>query len=148
MGSFDYIDPSKVRCTPGKVLVQIVEVLGGTTASGLWKPPQDHGGKDTFYGKILQVGPPPTLKHVKTDERSSGWDVAENSSGNKWPDQIMNEFKVGDIGVFPRDVPLVFVHDDKRYGICLIHEAILVLDAEQLKNDGFEFVAWQPGEAI
>lgn len=148
MGTFTYVDPATIHCMPGKCLVQIVEVLGGTTKGGLHIPEAyaDHAGKDTFYGKLLQIGPPPQIKHFKSG-RGPGWDVKPNSSGKIWPPEMMDEFKVGDLAVFPRDVPLVVVWQEQRYAICLLHEAICIIPADSFNPDDFEVVPWQPPKA-
>ncbi len=143
MGAFTYIDPTTIRCMPGKILVEIIEILGGTTKSGIWLPPQDHMGKDTFYGKVLQVGPPPALEHYKSGP-GPGLDVRDNRTGATWPDKVMQQFNLGDIVLFPRDVPMVFVWEERRFGICLIHEAIVAFDGAEFNAEGFEVRPWTP----
>lgn len=147
MGAFTYLDPSTVRCLPGKCLVEIVEVLGGKTRGGIVIPEAVAGklNKDTFYGRLLQVGPAPRTAHYKSG-RGPGWDVRPNTSGAEWPSEIMDNFQVGDIIVFPRDVELVFVWEQRRFGICHIHEAIMQIPADSFDPDEFEVVPWRmPG---
>jgi len=147
MGAFDYLDPSTLSPTPGKAIVEIVEILGGDTKGGLFIPGHimDHMGKDTFYGKILKVGPPPALEHYKSGP-GVGWDVQPNANGKVWPQKVMDQFQPGDILVLPRDLPLVFVWDDKRYGIVLIHEALVMIKGDSFDPQAFEVVPWKPDE--
>jgi hypothetical protein len=148
MGTFAYHDPDKIRPLPGKCLVKIVEVLGGKTKGGLHIPEAyagaDNMGKDTFYGQIIKMGPPPTLEHFKSGP-GPGWDVRDNRTGRQWPQEFMDSlFGVGDIVVFPRDVPLVFVWEEQRYCLCLIHEGIIAISAADFEASGFEVVPWEP----
>lgn len=145
MGAFDFIDPATVNPTAGNVLVKIVEVLGGQTKSGLHIPGGllDHGGKDTFYGEILSVGPAPALEHYRPSERSH-LGVRPNSSGKTWSPEMMAEFEPGDILVLPRDVPLVFVWEEQRFGLVHLHEAILHIKGDSFDPQEFQFVPWTP----
>lgn len=143
MGASDVIHPDSVKPMPGNMVVEIVEILGGETKGGLFIPGHlmDHMGKDTFYGRIIRVGDPPRLEHYKTGR---GWDVRHNSSGATWPKEMMDIFTEGDIVVLPRDVPLAFVHEETRYAIVHIHEAILHIKADSFDPQSFEFVPWKP----
>ena len=145
MGSQTYADPTKIKPMPGKLVVEITEILGGKTKGGVHLPInyQDHMGKDTFYGKVLRVGPPPALAHYKSGP-GPGLDVRSNKHGNVWPDSMMEPFKVGNIILFPRDVPLSFVWKGKRYAICYIHEAIISIDKDDFDPKEFQVVPWIP----
>lgn len=147
MGAFTYLDPSVVKPMPGKVVVEIVEILGGMTKGGVFVPGtlMDHMGKDTFYGKILSVGDAPRLSHYKSGP-GPGWDVQPSASGKQWPAEIMDTFQVGDILVLPRDVPLTFTWESRRFGIVLLHEALLHIPGESFDPQAFEVVPWTPGE--
>jgi len=139
------INPDHLKPMPGKAVVRIIEVLGGTTKGGVFIPGnhQDHSGKDTFYGEMVRVGPAPSLEHYKSG-RGPGWDVRPNSTGKVWPAEMMAEFRVGDIFVFPRDVELAFTWDEQRFCIVHIHEAIIGIAREEFDAQGFEMVAWRP----
>lgn len=145
MGAAEHINPHTLKPMPGKMVVQIVEVLGGETKAGLFIPGTlvDHMGKDTFYGKILSVGPAPALEHYDSPQ---GIHVRDNGSGNVWPDEIMDIFKEGDIVVMPRDVPLAFTWQEGRYAVVHLHEAILHIDADSFDPQEFEFVPWTPSD--
>ena len=147
MGALTRIDPKTVRPLAGKGLVRIVEILGGTSDGGIYIPGslQDHSGKDTFYGEMVRLGPPPSLTHYKTGP-GPGWDVKKNSTGKVWPPEVMAQFKEGDIFVFPRDVEVVFVWEEQRYCIVLIHEAIIGIDRKEFDSAKFEVKAWKPPE--
>jgi co-chaperonin GroES (HSP10) len=135
------IDPATVRPMAGKILVQIVEVLGGMTKGGVFVPPQtqDHMGKDTFYGKVLQMGSLPTTRLSKRDERG----MAQYKACDPWPQdyRVINQ---GDVVVFPRDVPLAFTWEQDRYALVLEHEAILAIPGDQFDAQGFQVVPWRP----
>lgn len=145
MGAFDYMNPHTIVPLAGKVLVEIVEVLGGKTKGGIHLPEayQDHMGKDTFYGRVLKVGPPPDLAHYKSGP-GPGWDVRKNTTGTPWPKEVMELFQEGSIIVFPRDVPMVFVWEEKRYALCLVHEAIISIDGDSFDPDEFRVMPWIP----
>lgn len=145
MGAFTQLDPATIKCMPGKCVVKIVEVLGGQTKGGLWKPASyaGHMGKDTFYGEFFSVGPAPELVHYKSGD-GPGMDVKVNKSGDRWDPEIMAQFQVGDIGVFPRDVELIFVWEDARYGICYLHEALFVVAKDGFDAQGIEVLPWTP----
>ena len=138
------LDPTTVQPTPGKILVEIVEVLGGTTKSGLFRPPQadDHMGKDTFYGKILCVGPPPVLEHHRDPTARGGYHVRDAKSGKAWSEEVMAQFTEGDIMIFPRDVPLAFGFEDRRFALVLMHEAMFSVDPASFDPTDFEVVPW------
>jgi co-chaperonin GroES (HSP10) len=144
MGAQTTINPDTIRCMPGKILVKIVEILGGKSKGGILLPEsyQDHMGKDTFYGEILQIGPAPQLEHYKSGQ-GPGLDVRPNKSGKPWNQETMSQFKIGDIVIFPRDVPVVFVWEEQRYALCLIHEGIVSIDKEDFRAEDFEVVPWQ-----
>jgi len=145
MGAFTQLDPATITAMPGKCVVKMVEVLGGQTKSGLWKPASyaGHMGKDTFYGEFFSIGDPPELVHY-TSGPGPGSDVKTNKSGEHWSPEVMAQFKVGDIGVFPRDVELVFVWEETRYGICYLHEALFVVDRNGFEAQNLEVVPWTP----
>lgn len=145
MGAFDYIDPVTVKPTPGNAVVEVVEILGGTTESGLFIPgtTQDHMGKDTCYVKILSVGPAPRTAHYRPSKTSS-LTVRPSKSGKPWPKEVMDAFQPGDILVLPRDVPLVFIWEERRFAVIHLHEAILHIPEASFDAQKFEFVPWSP----
>lgn len=145
MSAFTVVNPEKLKPMAGKAVVRIIEILGGTTEGGIYVPGtlQDHAGKDTFYGEMIRLGPAPRLKHYKSGP-GPGWDVRENSTGKVWPPEVMEQFKEGDIFVFPRDVEMVFTWDNQRFCIVHIHEAIIGLARDEFNAQGFEMVAWKP----
>ena len=136
MSSLQHTDPSTVHPLPGKVLVRIDEVLGGTTEGGIFIPPDvadGKGAKDTASGVVIRLGAPPPLRHVPRAETGpEGWTrpgrTAINTSGRGW-DPTVFPVHVGDRVYFPRDVPLVFVHDETRYALVLMDECILATGA-------------------
>lgn len=140
------INPDTIAVTPGKLLVQIVEVLGGTRKSGLFVPgeSQDHMGKDTFYGKILKIGDPPMLEHYCNAQYGAAYDVRENRTGKTWCAKAMAQFSEGDILILPRDVPLAFVWEEVRYALVLMHEGLFSMDPATFDPTDFEVVPWQP----
>lgn len=146
MGAFDYIDPQTVNPMPGNAVVEIVEILGGMTKGGVFIPGNavDHMGKDTAHCKILRVGDAPALEHYKSG-RGPGWDVRPNANGAKWPDEIMNLFQVHDILVMPRDMPMVFIWESRRFAVVHLHEAILHIRGDSFDPQAFEVVPWTPG---
>lgn len=149
MSVFSIINPEHLRPMPGKAIVKIIEILGGTTKGGIYIPGalQDHAGKDTFYGEMIKVGDAPSLAHYRTGTGpGAGWDVRPNRSGQTWSHEVMAQFKVGDIFVFPRDVELVFTWEEQRFCIVHIHEAIVGIPREDFDAQGFEMKAWKPPE--
>ncbi len=133
------MDPGTIHPTAGKLLVEIVEVLGGKRGA-LYIPPatQDHMGKDTFYGRILEVGPAPAIQHDRSMETRS------TKNGQIWSDDVMAQFTVGDIMIFPRDVPLAFGWEELRYALVLMHEGLFRLDPTEFDPTEFEVVPWTP----
>lgn len=136
------IDPKIVHPTAGKMLVQIVEVLGGMTRGGIFLPGlhQDHAGKDTCLVRVLEKGGPPSVAY----KRGSDGDVVEKVVGH-WPEEY-RPISVGDVVVMPRDMPLVFVFEDRRYGIVMEHEAIVAMPGDEFDQQGFEVVPWKPAD--
>lgn len=145
MSVFTIVDPDILRPMPGKAIVRIIEILGGTSPGGIYTPGhlQAHMGKDTFYGELIKLGPPPRTEHYKSGP-GPGWDVRENRSGVCWSAEVMANFKIGDVFVFPRDVELVFTWNEHRFCIVHIHEAILGIPRDQFDASGFEVVPWIP----
>ena len=127
------LNPQAMVCTPGKVLVCITEVLGGMK-KGVWTVAQDHGRKDTATGVVLKVGDPPHYEHfVHAGMRS----VDVRSCDETWPREYPG-IGEGDVVAFPRDVPRVFVWEDKRYAIIHLHEILFRADP----GIQFEVVPW------
>lgn len=135
------LDPATVRPTPGKLLVQIVEILGGMTPGGIFVPgeTQDHAGKDTFFGKVIRRGTAPT---VRVDRDPLG--AASVTDSSPWPEEYRTRIAEGDVVVFPRDVPLAFFFGEDRFALVLEHEAILSIPAAEYREGGFEVVPWRP----
>lgn len=135
MSSLLVLDPSRIiRLLPGVCLVRIDEVLGGTTKGGIFVPPDvadARGGKDTASGTVLQMGPPPDLAHVDGPGKA-GYErpgrTRKNRTGAGW-DPLAFPVQVGDRVTFPRDLPLVFVHDEARYGFVYMDECIFATSA-------------------
>jgi co-chaperonin GroES (HSP10) len=118
------IDPDTVRPLAGKLLVHITAQLGGVTKGGIFIPPAvaDTGEKDTATGIVLKIGPMPDLRH---DMSSARLRAIPNEMGVVWSPECF-PVQEGDLVIFPRDVPLVWVFKDERYGLVLMHEIILV----------------------
>ena len=102
-------DPARVLPTEGHLLVHIDEVLGGTTAGGIFIPADvaDAGGKkDTASGIVLRRGRLPALEHVSPG--SSGHvrpgRTRKNQTGAAWPDEVF-PVREGDKVFFPRTCP-------------------------------------------
>lgn len=138
------IDPSTVQLVAGRVLIHVVEVLGGMTRGGVFVPgsTQDHMGKDTVYGRVVRVGPAPTVR-VSRDDRGV---ASIHQDKSPWPQEyrVVHE---GHVVLFPRDVELAFVHGEDRYAIVNEHEAILSFGpADQFDRQGLEVVPWRPGQ--
>lgn len=135
------LDPSTIRPMPGLIVVEIVEVLGGTTRGGLFVPGvvDDHMGKDTVLCRVLRMGGLPTRAHRKTE--SGGFE--EVMLDRPWPPELRG-ISVGDVVVFPRDVPLAFVWEEKRYAIVMEHEGIAVIPAADFDQKNFQVVPWKP----
>lgn len=134
------LDPSRLRPMPGVMVVQIVEVLGGMTKGGIFVPggTQDHMGKDTCLVRVLAMGGPPTIQY----RRSKDGGMEEKRVGG-WPEGYRS-ISEGDVVVVPRDVPFVFVHDEKRYALVFEHEAIVSMPGDEFDQQGFEVVPWRP----
>ena len=139
------MNPNTIRILPGKLIVEITEVLGGFRKSGVFVPgsTQDHMGKDTFYGKILKVGPPPSLEHYRDPVMGGGYDVRPSKHGADWPKEVMDQFKVGDIIILPRDVPVSFTWEESRYALVLMSDGLLTMDPETFDPSDFEMVPWK-----
>lgn len=131
------IDPTTVRPTAGNAVVQIVEVLGGQK-NGLFRPSafQGHMGKDTAFCKVIALGDPPHSAFAIEKGIIRGYTVP---AGQPWPVDYL-PVQVGDILLMPRDIPKVFVHEELRYGIVHLHEAI----AKVQDIDAVEVKPWQP----
>lgn len=137
------IDPNRIRPMAGVMVVQIVEVLGGTTKAGLFIPGtmMDHVGKDTCLVRVLRKGPPPTKRYSnKTDGTTTVRDCLP------WDEEYCRQISVGDVVCMPRDVPMVIVWNELRYALVNEHEAILAMSQETFDEGGFEVVPWAPGE--
>lgn len=126
---------------PGHIVVEIVEVLGGTTRGGLFVPGvvDDHMGKDTVLCRVLRMGGLPTRIYRKTE--AGGFE--EVMLDRPWPAELRG-ISVGDVVLFPRDVPLVFVWEEKRHAIVMEHEAIAVIPAGEFDQKDFQVVPWKP----
>lgn len=136
------LDPNRIRPMTGVMVVQIVEVLGGTTKAGLFVPGSmmDHSGKDTCLVKVLRKGASPEKRYSnKTDGTTT---VRDCSS---WPDDY-RQICVGDVVCMPRDVPMVIVWEGLRYALVNEHEAILAMDQSTFEDGSLEVVPWKPGE--
>lgn len=135
------LDPSSLSPMPGHVVVQIVEVLGGTTRAGLFVPGvvDDHMGKDTVLCKVIQLGDLPNRIYRKT--AAGGFE--EVMLDRPWPAELRG-ISVGDVVVFPRDVPLVFVWEETRYAIVMEHEAIAVIPGSEFDQKDFQVIPWKP----
>lgn len=144
MGGYVNLDPSRIKPAAGVMVVQIVEVLGGTTKGGLFLPGtmSDHSGKDTCLVRVMKKGDPPRQRFVtnQTDGRST---VKECKP---WESRATDSIGVGDVACMPRDVPLVFVWDDCRYALVYEHEAICAMSMETFEEGGFEVIPWKPNE--
>ncbi len=136
------LDPDTVRPMPGHLVVEIVEVLGGTTRSGLFVPGvvDDHMGKDTCLCRVLRMGALPNRKYKKGPDG----DVQEVLLPGPWPVELRG-ISVGDVVLFPRDMPCVFVWDERRFAIAMEHEAIAAIPAAEFDQRDFEVVPWKPG---
>jgi len=144
------IPAETVHCMEGRLLVEIIEVLGGTTKGGVFIPGTlvDHGGKDTAYGRILQVGPTPRTKHESRRGRYTQLFVP-NKSGARWCDEIMAHFRPGNVVFFPRDVPKVFQWKDRRYAIILMEECLLSIAEDEFNPTEIEILpSFYPGQAL
>lgn len=137
------VDPVSVKPMPGKMVVEIVEVIGKTTKSGLWMGNEDHAGKDTFYGKVLAMGPTPALASIRDEKTGGGLGRQFVDTGSQWPEGY-RQISVGDIVVMPRDVPLVFTWEERRFGIVIETEAILRIPGDKFDPQEFEVVPWKP----
>lgn len=131
MSSLLVLNPDRVTPLPGICLVQIDEVLGGLTEGGIFIPgdvAEAKGNKDTAHGIVLKLGPLPDLRHVTLAEcgpegfRRPGR-TDRNHSGARWPGHAF-PVQPGDRLYFPRDLPLVFVYEDRRYGFVNMDECL------------------------
>jgi hypothetical protein len=141
------LDPARVRPQPGILLVKIDEILGGTTKGGIFLTPDvadARGGKDTAHGIVLRRGAAPSLRHVTLQqEGKDGYKrpgrTRANTTGETW-DTAAFPVAEGDRVYFPRDVPLVFVWEDARYGLVMMDECLFATtadaDAQVLPSQG------------
>jgi len=114
------IDPLTIRCQPGFVLVLITEVLGGMK-KGLFHLADDSFEKDTATGKVLQMGPRPSIRHV----RDRGLPTANTTyHSDPWPESYP-VLADGDVIVFPRDVPKAFSYQESRYALIKLDEILM-----------------------
>jgi len=123
------IDPVRVHPLAGLLLVEIDEILGGMTKGGLFAPPDaadGNGRKDTASGKVMKMGPMPAWKHT-TDVHTRPGCTEDNVSGKTWATDLFPVTE-GDHVTFPRDVPLVFVWNERRYGLVRMDEVIYAHD--------------------
>ena len=137
----DQLDPITVHPARGKILVQVVEKLEQVTPGGLIVPDmmeERQHLRDTATGRILEIGPPPTPKHVflKEEKRLA---ATPNGTGAEWPKTYL-DLKVGLFVVFPRDVPVAFTHEDEggitsRYAIVLQDELICSFDSDSYDGE-------------
>ncbi len=120
-------DSTKIRPTRGKMLVEIIEQLGGVTQGGIFLPAAivDKAGKDTAMVRVLRVGPKPFVRKATP----SGWIITDV----KEPDGFC-DYQEGDVALFPRDVPMVFGFQEKRYAIVLQQDGIAQLDGVDSDN--------------
>ena len=131
------LDPARVHPQPGILLVQIDEVLGGTTRGGIFIPPSvadARGGKDTAHGVVLRRGAAPSLRHVSLQqEGKDGYKrpgrTRANTTGQTW-DLAVFPVEEGDRVYFPRDVPLVFVWNEARYGLVMMDECLFATPSD------------------
>jgi co-chaperonin GroES (HSP10) len=117
-------DPETIRPLPGKIVVEIVEKQGGMSPGGLFIPAlaeQRQHLKDTAICRILKLGPPGT-DYFGYNKQTREWELRHGSR------PIPIRLSVGDHVITPRDVPLVFVWDAKRYAIILQHEILAAVD--------------------
>lgn len=132
-------DPEILNPTPGKLIVQIVEQLGGMTKGGIFIPESvaDGHNKDTAYGRVVKLGAPPEVRlsfSVKKMDRACDW----IPWGKPWPEDY-EPITVGDVVLFPRDVPIAVVHETGRYAIVQRQELICVLEGD---TSDFDVVPW------
>jgi len=134
------IEPSTLRPAKGKILVKVVEKLAQVTPAGLIIPDlmeENQHLRDTATGKIVAIGPPPTLKHVfLRDENRLA--VAPNSNGAEWPLEYLG-LELGQYVVFPRDVLVGFTHEGEenagRYAIVLQDELICSFESDDYDGE-------------
>lgn len=153
MGAMAEMDPRTVRPARGKLLIELVQQLGGVTAGGIVLAGhfQDRHGRDTVYGRVLAMGEPPAvgwgrrgrLPDVPDDTPDPGhgcWRERERP----WPDGFLT-VSVGDVVLAPRDVPLAFAWRDPttgrsgRYALVIVHELIAVIEGDPA---GFVQIPW------
>lgn len=143
------VSVEKIHCAEGKLLIEITEVLGGTTKGGVFIPGtlMDHGGKDTAYGRIVKVGPPPRIKHESRHGRYTKLFVP-NKGGATWCDSIMGNFRPGNVVFFARDVPKVFQDQGRRYAIVLMEDCLLSVDEDEFDSTKIEILpSFVPGQS-
>ena len=133
------LDPATVHPTPGHLVVQIVEQLGGTSQGGIFIPESvaDRHTKDTAYGRVVRLGSPPCKRLAfsrKPGDRACDW----IPTPQPWPEDY-EPLVEGDVVLFPRDVPRAFVHTSGRYAVLVRHELICVLEGD---TSDFEVVPW------
>jgi len=137
------MDPNRITPTAGRMVVKVVEVLGGYLKGGLFMPGvgQDHGGKDTVLVEVLRKGAPPVERYAIAEDGKT-WFARPCEP---WVREATDQISVGDVVRMPRDVPLVFVWEEQRYAIVNEHEAILAMSMEDFLSGGFEVVPWKEG---
>jgi hypothetical protein len=118
------MDPSTVKPTEGKVLVEITEVLGGQRGH-LWLPPKDDAWKDTAMGRVVSIGPRPAAWHRQL---GSGYDLLPGRE--PWPAGYP-PIEVGQVVVFPRDVPKAWAWEGRRYALILLGEILMLATEEE-----------------
>lgn len=136
------MNPQAIRPTRGMVIVEILEQLGGQTASGihLHAGYEDKHDKDTCYSRVVKIGPLPDFHYgrsgqlaVKVEGSLDPGTVAWRDGGKTWTENHTG-VKPGDVVLHPRDVPKVFVwseesdEHDKAYALVYLHELLAVLD--------------------
>jgi len=120
------MNPEKLTLMPGKILVEIVERMGGLSKGGIIIPEIVHNtmAKDTAIGKILKRGAPQSYR--------TALDVTSFCRGDQRRLETEWGFSRPDIGSFvsfPRDVPKAWTWADKRYAIILEQEIIFSTDS-------------------
>lgn len=119
----DSLDPNRVHPLPGKLLIRVDEVLGGTTPGGLFLPPDvadANGKKDTVWGTILRIGDPVRIRLHKGAPKQHPEDTHRDTDLAPTVLDLRPEDRV----TIPRDVPLLFVHDDQRYALVYADEVL------------------------
>lgn len=135
------MNPESLSPMPGKILVEIVERMGGVSRGGIIIPKIVHNtmAKDTAIGKILKLGEPQTYRvaHERTSFcRGKNQRNLEGQWGFKRPD-------IGSFVSFPRDVPKAWTWENKRYAIILEQEILFSTES----YDGHSHLEIQPHSA-